>query len=86
MTHPIGHDVPDYPVQNLEVARRGLAAHQNCDRACEAKRYFVALVPHLEMITRRRAASASWNLWSSANPSQGDQESRSDPPLPGPSV
>ncbi|MFJ9743945.1 hypothetical protein, partial [Streptomyces sp. NPDC101166] len=58
----ISHEVPDYPVQNLEVARSGLEAHRDCGKECEAKRYFTALVPHLEMIARRRAASAGWNL------------------------
>ncbi|BEK89818.1 hypothetical protein [Nocardia seriolae] len=63
VAHAISHEVPDYPIQNLDVARRGLETHRACAKGCEAKRYFAALVPHLEMIARRRAASAGWNLW-----------------------
>ncbi|GAB0107939.1 hypothetical protein JMUB6875_69420 [Nocardia sp. JMUB6875] len=65
MAQPISHEVPDYPVQNLDVAKRGLESHRECDKDCEAKRYFAGLVPYLEVLARRRAASAGWNIWSS---------------------
>lgn len=66
MGEAVTHEVPDYPVQNLEVAERGLATHRECGRECDARRYFGKLVPELRMIARRRAASGGWNLWSDA--------------------
>ncbi|MEC3918842.1 hypothetical protein [Nocardia sp. CDC160] len=42
------HDIPDYPVMNLEMAKSALAKHHDCGPECEAKRYFAARVPLLE--------------------------------------
>ncbi|MFF2551308.1 hypothetical protein ACFVUS_09940 [Nocardia sp. NPDC058058] len=37
----IGHQPPDYPIMNLEVAQRGRRAHQTCDtETCPARAYF----------------------------------------------
>ncbi|MRH87750.1 hypothetical protein GFY24_09840 [Nocardia sp. SYP-A9097] len=67
----ISHDPPDYPVMNLEVARRGQAAHQDCDvEKCSAKAYFdkVALRLGRELRTIRSSHNTTdlrgaWNIW-----------------------
>lgn len=57
----VSHDVPGYPVENLEQARRGRFLHEDCSDDCDAKRYYVALVPQLE----RRSGRTGWNIWTS---------------------
>ncbi|AYF75784.1 hypothetical protein D7D52_20250 [Nocardia yunnanensis] len=68
---PFGHDVPDHPVLNLTVARRGLAAHDECGDECEAKRYFARQVPYLEGAGHRERGQTSWNIWASGE--DGDE-------------
>ncbi|UFS99591.1 hypothetical protein [Nocardia huaxiensis] len=57
--NPAFHQMPDRPILNLDVARRGLNRHQRCSDGCEAKRYFTALVPYLER------GRTTWNIWTS---------------------
>ncbi|MEV6773528.1 hypothetical protein AB0N05_33340 [Nocardia sp. NPDC051030] len=52
----VSHEVPDYPVQNLQAALHGRGKHAKCDSGCEAKRYFDDLVPRLE-------GRHTWNIW-----------------------
>ncbi len=67
----ISHEPPDYPVMNLEVARRGQATHQDCDpETCSAKVYFdkVALRLSRELHTIRSSHNSArlrgtWNIW-----------------------
>lgn len=57
--NPIFHQVPDYPILNLEAAQHGLNRHRDCADDCEAKRYFTVLVPYLNR------GCSTWNIWSS---------------------
>ncbi|NNH71645.1 hypothetical protein HLB23_17535 [Nocardia uniformis] len=53
------HDVPGYPVENIEQARRGRYLHDECSDDCDAKRYYTALVPQLE----HRSGLRGRNIW-----------------------
>lgn len=44
----VSHEIPDYPVGNLEMARAAREKHAECDWDCEARRYFTQRVPELE--------------------------------------
>ncbi|MFF2549561.1 hypothetical protein ACFVUS_01125 [Nocardia sp. NPDC058058] len=67
------HQPPDYPVMNLETARRGLAAHRECDdEICSARAYFEKRVARLERELRTVRSShdsgslrGAWNIWGS---------------------
>ncbi|MFE3187801.1 hypothetical protein ACFXHA_02270 [Nocardia sp. NPDC059240] len=65
MKRAFGHDMPDHPVLNLEVAQRALGEHAECGDECEAKRYFARQVPYLEGAAQpeRTRGGTSWNIW-----------------------
>lgn len=60
MNTPVSHEVPDYPVMNLEAAQRGWERHRECGDGCPAKSYFTKLVARLE---GSQAPSTTWNIW-----------------------
>lgn len=67
----LSHEPPDYPVMNLEVARRGRVAHAACDaETCSAKAYFDRRVVRLESESSTLRSSrnptslrTTWNIW-----------------------
>ncbi|WP_067574088.1 hypothetical protein [Nocardia acidivorans] len=69
------HDPPDYPVMNLETARRGQAAHKDCDsETCSAKAYFDKVATRLSREVRVVRAShntstlrGAWNIWTNGS-------------------
>ncbi|WP_067538321.1 hypothetical protein [Nocardia crassostreae] len=60
----MSHEVPDYPIMNLDAAEHGLKLHENCDDKCEPKGYFTQLIPTLRKSGRCTNLRGTWNIWS----------------------
>ena len=60
---PFSHEVPGYPVMNLEQAQAGWRDHVKCGPECDAKPYFIAVALRMERAQTHADLHVGWNVW-----------------------